>query len=269
VFQHQHVTLTYHRAAVASALKGRLTSWSDDMPDHLKIVDHNTMLKALPNVLMLHTEYWCATIMLYQPFLTLPKVQTDLIDRANATKSPAWEQCIDAAQHINDIAKAWSLNFLFKHASAFFVYDVFHAGIIWVAALSCLPVEPQFILNLEFCLEALDEMKVTHPLAAHCHHQLQGASVSPGEQQSGSLRYPETFRGSEFSGSSRDKCIVLDSEQFLSPILTGEHSHPLLMNEDVWSDLPLDHAWREMMRSSTLTVAEDSKSSNVLENLLA
>ena len=52
---------------VANDLRGQLTSWLERIPDHLKLSDYNAMVRAPPNVLALHTEYWCAAILLYRP----------------------------------------------------------------------------------------------------------------------------------------------------------------------------------------------------------
>src|ERR1700761_6118803 len=52
--------------AVAN-LKAQLTNWLDNIPTYLKVTDHNTMFKAPPSILTLHTEYWCAVILLHRP----------------------------------------------------------------------------------------------------------------------------------------------------------------------------------------------------------
>ena len=82
----------------------------------------------------------------------------DVCDRESTTaesgeeKVFAWDHCLTAAQHLVEIsefsylsgiyrymtlstlAKVWNVNFFFRHASPFYVYDVFQAGLIWVAA---------------------------------------------------------------------------------------------------------------------------------------
>jgi len=90
----------------------------------------------------------------------------------------AWDHCLTAAQHLVETAKAWNMNFLFKHASPFFVYDVYQAGLIWVAAVTFRPIEMRFPTNLEFCLETLGEMKTSHPSAIRCYDLLQGTVAS-------------------------------------------------------------------------------------------
>lgn len=65
-------------------------------------------------------------------------------------KTYAWEQCTTAAQNINDLGRLSNLgaaasltlvkvqvfvaDFGLTSASAFLVYNIFHAGLIWVAA---------------------------------------------------------------------------------------------------------------------------------------
>jgi len=117
-------------------------------------------------------------------------------------------------------------------------------------------------LNLEFCMDALNEMKATHHSAARCHELLQGATVSPHEHREGSARSPDTFP--EFSGSRNEEYISPDAEKMLRPIFSGEHNDPALMTRYIWSDLPSDHEW-DGMRSSMLNW--DDKSGESPSNL--
>jgi len=187
------------------------------------------MFKAPPSILTLHTEYWCAVILLHRPFLRVSKGSTST--EGDDLKSSAWEQCLTAAQHINDLAKAWKINFLLEHSSAFFVYDVFHAGLIWVAALTFRPIEPRFVANLNFCLDALNEMQKTHPLAARCHQLLQGAKVSPHAHTAGS--------GID---SGLGSYLTPDVEQLLLSIIPGAAIDPSYMNGYFWSEMPLPYS---------------------------
>ena len=45
----------------------QLNEWRENVPSQVKVIDHNTMFKATPNILSLHMGYWCAVILLYRP----------------------------------------------------------------------------------------------------------------------------------------------------------------------------------------------------------
>jgi len=200
----------------ADDLIQQLDDWRENVPAHIKVTDHNTMFKATPNILSLHMGYLCAMILLYRPFLSAAEHASE----SGEEKIFAWAQCLTAARQLVETAKAWNVNFHFKHASPFFVYDVFQAGLIWVAAVTFRPMEMQFLTNLEFCLETLGEMRTSHPSAVRCYELLQGTVAS---QQSSTSANSAIIAKDDTDG----QCYTLDgSSVYAFPVMTMEQ--PLL-----------------------------------------
>ncbi|KAH9944251.1 fungal-specific transcription factor domain-containing protein [Epithele typhae] len=161
------------RRVVFEQLETRLAKWQIDLPEPLRYNLNDKNANVLPHVLVLHTEYHAAVLLLHR---ALP-IQSLSNTAADPLTLKALDACSAAAVHISTLAETYHERFGLERAPAFLCIYLQAAGIMHVVTLSRRPWDPQATLGLTRCIAACRRIERLWPTATNLRQLLEGAKV--------------------------------------------------------------------------------------------
>jgi len=167
------------RRQLLQQLEGRLHRWLVNLPDHLRYTAASSHVTPLPHVLVIHSEYCAAVLLLHRAFI--PHANGGQNDSAENPEDPlplkSFDICQSAATHISSTVTVFQEKYGLHRAPPFLSIYLQSAGIMHVITLTRRPQNTQAIIGLKQCIDALHHMENVWPSATRVRTLLEGAKV--------------------------------------------------------------------------------------------